>query len=330
MESNNSNSNMMDSDEEEVVVPDKQGAKIWPRMKFLCTKNQDIVFKILNAVDECKCTKELNANNTDYPKGNNWNRLFDHCFGGGSQGRGLLAGHLPKLATASKMKMKIMEIWAHLKKESTQDFVKVDMNLVQMALRQEMEYEQAKAVEKAAADKTKMAHEVLVEQMQAYEMDRGGLPPGAKGTVGAGRRQHSTNLKTNQPAAYSYVNLTTTGADNKGAIVIDDKTPPPKAKAKVKASTVHGGSSEHLLSLGQVMAKSFDKILGVSDDNDKVSVGGKRKRTLYEKQAALEKSILFYQKFPDNAKTQEAMQTAMDKHLKLTEEIQDCLDSDGE
>jgi hypothetical protein len=79
-------------------------------MKILCTKNEDVVFKILlNAVDECKCTTELNANNTDYPKGNNWNRLYDHCFGGGSQGRGLLAGHLPKLVTASKMKMKIMD-----------------------------------------------------------------------------------------------------------------------------------------------------------------------------------------------------------------------------
>jgi hypothetical protein len=89
MESNNSNK-MMDSDEEEEAgVPHKQGvgAKIWPRMKFLCTKNQDIVFKILNAMDECKCTTELNANNTDYPKGNSWNRLYDdHCFGGESPG----------------------------------------------------------------------------------------------------------------------------------------------------------------------------------------------------------------------------------------------------
>jgi hypothetical protein len=95
MESNNnSNSNKMDVDEgEEVTVVT---SKYWPHMKILCTKNDDVVFKILNAVDECKCTTELNANNTDYPKGNNWNRLYDHCFGGGSQGCGLLAGHIPK------------------------------------------------------------------------------------------------------------------------------------------------------------------------------------------------------------------------------------------
>jgi hypothetical protein len=68
--SSNSNNMMMDSDEEEVtVVPTagKQGGKNWPHMKFLCTRHKDVLFKLLHAVDECKCTTELNANNTDYP-----------------------------------------------------------------------------------------------------------------------------------------------------------------------------------------------------------------------------------------------------------------------
>jgi hypothetical protein len=64
------------------------------------------------------------------------------------------------------------------------------------------------------------------------------------------------------------------GADKKGAIVINDdnKTPPQKAKAKVSAAaTVHGGSSAtQLLTIGQVLEKGMTKLIGVSDDNDKV------------------------------------------------------------
>jgi hypothetical protein len=45
-----------------------------------------------------------------------------------------------------------MDIWAYLKKESTKDLIMVDMNLVQTALRQQVEYEQAKAKDKAAAE----------------------------------------------------------------------------------------------------------------------------------------------------------------------------------
>jgi hypothetical protein len=54
---------------------------------------------------------------------------------GGSEGCGLLAGHpLLTMASASKLKQKIMDIWAYLKKESTKDFIIVDMNLVQTAI----------------------------------------------------------------------------------------------------------------------------------------------------------------------------------------------------
>jgi hypothetical protein len=124
------------------------------------------------------------------------------------------------------------------------------------------------------------------------------------------------------------------GADNKGAIVIDDNlTPPQKPKAKVKSSaaTVHGGINEHLLlRLDKSWQKVLTKFWGLVMTMTKSPLVANANYWLYEKQAALEKSILFYQKFPDNAKTQEAMQTAMDKHLKLTEEIQDCLDRDGE
>jgi hypothetical protein len=124
----------------EVIVPKPRG-KNWPHMKILCTERADVVAMILHAVHDCKCTTELNASNSDDPKGNNWNQLYDHCFGGGSEGRGLLAGHLPLLPNPTKLKIKVMDIWAHLKKESTKDPIKVDMDHVQTALRQEIEYE---------------------------------------------------------------------------------------------------------------------------------------------------------------------------------------------
>jgi hypothetical protein len=118
-----------------------KGTKNWPKIRLLCIKHDDVIFKMLRAVDECKCTTEINANNGDYPKGNNWNRLYDHCFGGGSPGQGLLAGHLPMLPSASKLKMKILDIWAYLKKEGSQDFTMVDKELILIASRQKKKHE---------------------------------------------------------------------------------------------------------------------------------------------------------------------------------------------
>jgi hypothetical protein len=228
------------------------------------------------------------------------------------------------LASATKLKQKIIVIWAYLKKESTNDYIKIDMDLVQTALRQEMEYEQSKAKEKAAADKQKHNMEVLQAQMQTYESSVGGLPPGAKGTVGAGRRQHSTNLKTNQPASYSYVNLTTGPEDNAKI------TPPPSKKAKVSSTTLNGNGLAQLEKLGNSLEAGFLKFMGGGDDKDKVSVdvgvgADKRKRNLYEQQSALEKSILFYQKFPGNEKMQKAMETDLEKYMAVTTEIQEFL-----
>jgi hypothetical protein len=123
---------LSDGETEVELVITKPRGKNWPHMKFLCTDHKEILFKILRAIDDCNCTKELSANNGDYPKSNRWNRLYDNCYGGGSEGRGLLAGHpLLTMASASNLKQKIMDIWAYLKKESTKDFIIVDMNLVQ-------------------------------------------------------------------------------------------------------------------------------------------------------------------------------------------------------
>jgi hypothetical protein len=182
------------------------------------------------------------------------------------------------------------------------------MDLMQTALRQEIEYEDAKAKEKAAIDKAKNKDELVQKQMRSFELGRGALPPGAKGTVGAGRREHSTNLHTNQPATYSFANFAT----KLGPDIIDDMTPPPpKKKAKCSSATVHGNHMAQLKELGASLSTGMEKLMGNHDKESK----------LYERQAALEKSILFYQKFPENEKMQKKMEEASDAHMAITDEI---------
>jgi hypothetical protein len=150
--------------------------------------------------------------------------------------------------------------------------------------------------------------ELIQSQMQTFQSSLGSLPPGAKGTVGAGRGEHSTNLKTNQPASYSYANFTTMG----GPDIINDMTPPPpKKKAKTSAATVHGNHMAQLKELGASLSTGMEKLMGNHDKESK----------LYERQAALEKSILFYQKFPDNEKMQKKMEEAIEAHMAITNEI---------
>jgi hypothetical protein len=127
MEGNNNKS--MDSDEEEVAVvqtagKEGVGGKNWPHMKFLvpATKMSWSRSCMPTMVTTPKATTGISCMIT---------ALEVEVQ---SPGRGLLAGHLPKLPTSSKFKQKVTDIWAYLKKESTEDFVKVDINLVQVAL----------------------------------------------------------------------------------------------------------------------------------------------------------------------------------------------------
>jgi hypothetical protein len=110
-------------------------------------------------------------------------------------------------------------------------------------------------------------------------------------------------------------------------------TPPPCKKAnKVpsSATTVTSNGIAQLEKLGNSLEAGFLKFMGGGDNKNKVSVegGDKHKHVLYEKQAVLEKSILFYQKFPTNQKMQLIMEAATEKYMKLTEEIVSCLDQD--
>lgn len=317
-------SNDMDSDGDDEVLLTTKGGKYWPQMRILCTQHKTVALKILKAVDECKCTSELNANNSDNPKGNAWNRLYDHCFGGGTTGRGLLAGWLPVLPTASKLKLKVVDIWSYAKKESAN----VDNELVLTALRQEKEYEKVKADEKVAADKHKVDNEVLQEKMRTYEAGRGALPPGAKGTVGGGRRQHSTNLKTNQPSSYAYANATT-GGEN-AVVVIDDKTPPKGKQGKnnkVSAATVNNNHMEFLTTMNQTFQKNM---LDVLDKDKGTTPSGKKRKRLETKLGSLKKQISTYQGFPDDQLFMAMLEKTKREYITTADELNALGDSDGE
>ena len=309
----------------------------WPHMKGLCTKHKDVVLKLLRGVDECHCTSTLAAsNNLDYPKGNNWNRLYDHCFGGGSESRGLLAGHLPKLPSPSRLKQKISDIWSFLKKENAKHPNLFDEQLVRIARRQEMEYEATKSKEQEAANKQKQSDAKLQEDMQSYQAGLGSLPPSAKGTVGAGRRQHSTNLKTNEPAIFSYANKTTNAEIDNFYYDTEDSTtdkihPPPKKykpkKVTKNASTVHGNTTAQIEQIGNNLMAAMNKFMGGTAQDEKKSnnVGSKRKRSLHAKKEELEKTMLFYQKFPNNTKMQSALDEATDTYMEVSKELQECI-----
>jgi hypothetical protein len=60
------------------------------------------------------------------------------------------------------------------------------------------------------------------------------------------------------------------------------------------------------------MTTGMEKLMGVDNDNE---------RKLYERQAALEKSIAFYEKYPNNEKMQKKMEVAIEGHMAITDEI---------
>lgn len=334
---NNSKMIIIDNADEEAVAlttataaANAATAKNWPQMKKLCTDFGDVAMKILVAVDECECTEELNANNNDNPKGNKWSKLLDVCFGGGSEGRGLLAGLLPPMTKSTKLKQKVVDMWAHLKLESTYPTTKVDNGLIKMAQRQGDEYDKTKADDKAAADKQKANADKLQEDMRTYEKGRGALPPSAKGTVGGGRLEHSTNLKTNQPSTYAYANMTTRPGGDKDIIDIDiDDEPKTKKakKAKVSAATVNGNSLAQLEKLGDNLQKGYEMALG-----GRGGVGKKSKLDILKEQLQeFKDAISFCKDIPDlSVQYRNAMNGYIATLEKINKEQKKALEATGE
>jgi hypothetical protein len=321
---------IVDLEEEDVVACSGPGGKNWPKMNLLCTKHSEIVLKLLRAVHEHQCTEEVNAVNGDNVKGNKWTALYDHCYAGD---RGLLAGHLRKLQMPSKLKQKVQSIWEYLKQENTNQFTVIDKKLIQVGLNQWKEYEKTKAEEKEAADKQKNNDAIIQKEMLTFEKDSGAYPPGAMGIEGSGRSGQSTNLKTHQPASFSYANMTTRPTKDNDVIDLEDDEPKAakkaktnvkkaKAKASVSATTTNGAALENLMDINTTLKESMTMFM-VNKAGDK-----KRKR-MQAKLDGYEKQALHYQKFPDNPKMQAKLEEVNDKFMALSEEM-NALDSDGE
>lgn len=200
----------MESQSEPLTLPSQMPGKSWPHMGKLV--GMPILVSLLRAVDEIRCTSELSASNSDNPKGNRWARLFDHCCGqiidveADEVPRGLLGGHLAVLPNASKLKAKIASVWAYVNKEALKPRSKIPLDVIGLCSRQNDEMEETKRKDKEASKKAKDRDAALQEQMRQYQRGVGARPPSAKGTVGSGRREHSTNLYVDEPATYSYAN----------------------------------------------------------------------------------------------------------------------------
>jgi hypothetical protein len=325
----------IDDDEEneldEGLLPPSLGRKKiknWPHVKKLCTndKHKSILWKMLRQVDECKCTSEYIAINSDNVKGNCWSHLFDNFFGGGTPGRGLLAGHFPLLQNVSKLKIKIEHIWKFLK--MNENSTAIDRQIIRAAVCQFQEYEKTKTNATTATEKQKQSDAKILQDMTLFEGGLGALPPGAQGIVGGGRRQHSTNLKTNQPAAYFYAHHDTTlGEESEG--VENDLQPKKKAKLKVKVKSSTAPATSTLSRL-EKLGKGIKQLLDPDHDKKTDSTAvSKRKRALYEKQATLKNTISFYKEFPADENTQAMMKEEMKEFMQVSAEIKALLDEEA-
>jgi hypothetical protein len=200
----------------------------WPPISKLMSNPQhnDVVLRILSAVDECNCTRETQAKDKSEPKANAWARLLDNLYGGGGIGRGLLgnAGFRP-FTKPTQCKKKITEMWAYaLKNEDS-----VTGEVFVKCKRQAEEYNLSVEEEKNSRDKDKVEQQKLQEEMKEYQRGIGAIPPGAKGREGGGRVQHSTNTRLGQPATFIYASGNTSNGE---------RTLPAVAAAPSPSSTI--------------------------------------------------------------------------------------------
>ena len=85
------------SNKENVSVTSSSTVHRWPQLQTLVqhSEYQQVVVKVLAAVDETGATSELKCRNSSDPKGNKWVKLHDMFFGGDSFRRGLGLGQSP-------------------------------------------------------------------------------------------------------------------------------------------------------------------------------------------------------------------------------------------
>lgn len=169
--------------------------KNWPHLAQLM--KHTMLTTILMNVDECQVTSELAASNADNPKGNKWSLFYYNLYGGmdgdSSMNHGLIANACWRpLKNATKLKLKIVNIWEYVEKETASLDHQIPQHIVDIASRQFTEYKECQEAEKLANTKAKQQEAVRNQEMLAYQKGQGAKPPGAKGIEGAGRREHST------------------------------------------------------------------------------------------------------------------------------------------
>jgi hypothetical protein len=250
----------------EEATASKIVVKCWPHMHNLVA--MEVCLKFLQAIDECDCTSELAANNNGNVKGNKWTRLHDVCQAGsnestddGGSQRGLLGGALAPLANPSKMKGKAQDIWKYVVRESEKPNHKIPRVVVAMCRRQNTEYNKTRTDDKEATRMKSEKDTELKAAMEMYQAGRGAMPPGAKGQEGTGRREHSTNLRADEPAAFAWANASTNvSASTAGRAGRKSPTPVASAggrsKSPASSLSASGQSSSN-------QSSTADTVLGI-------------------------------------------------------------------
>jgi hypothetical protein len=298
------------------------GTKYWPHLKILFKDHKEVVLRIFKGIKDCGCTSEVNANNGNNTKANNWTKFYDCCYGG-NQGHGLLAPYLdmiPMIGNVTKLKKKVMEMWKYTEKESSKPNSVVDKDLLVIGVQQLKEYEATVAKEKVAMEKNKFANEKTLLEMEEYEASTGAMPPAVVGLKGGGRQQHSTNLKTCEPATYAYANATTNPDDEDDDIELPSgivrKVVTPKTTSAKKQKTVHNKSSASVFDSVSTNLQSQIDILMLNGGN---TVAKKTKlENLQDQLVIFQNSISFCKDIPG---LEEEYEEAMEGYKAILKEL---------
>jgi len=279
------------SNKENVSVTSSSTVHRWPQLQTLVqhSEYQQVVVKVLAAVDETGATSELKCRNSSDPKGNKkWVKLHDMFFGGDSFRRGLLAGHLPQLAKPSDTKNKIISIWKYVVDRDRAAPDTLLDEIVMYCTRQFREYSDTMTTEKEATKNSKQRLLELNNEMNSYEVSLNGLPPGARGNKGGGRREHSTNLALAQPASYLYANAATattsippTSASASTPVAQGGGRRSPRPDSSSSSTKIHTQAQQDISSLsrnletliaGKLLASAADSVTkkrkASADDDD--------------------------------------------------------------
>ena len=313
--------------------------KSWPHMSSLFPMYTADMRALLKAVDDTGCVKQPKAANVN-PKGNKWAELYRVCYGGSpGSGRGALAfSELPIVENAVKLKRKVVQLWNHVNHFDNKKEKKITDDIVK-ACKNQLEQYDANCAQVNNTTEQQRRNEELQAKMLEYETGQGAIPPGAKGVKGAGRVEHSTNLRIGQPATYHWANTQSTGSDlavaagnpisilevdvdANGAPVSSLATPgrsctpgrTPK-KSSLSSTQVNAMAQDRLDSFQDGM-KDLTKLWQKNNTSPTVSTPEKKRRRLVQERDELREEICFQRemKDDDSVDTLTGIVTMFEKH----------------